>query len=111
MAEDNGAEILTVRIPKSDSERFRESAETVSGKLRNLIVNCNEVEDELELRDDLQVMQCSILRMYRNAIQKNILTMEKQLEEIDDLLEDFEDEDSDSEVLVEINLDMMKKNL
>lgn len=109
--EDDRVNILIPRIDKDEKKQFKENVDEMAGTLRDVISTYNEVKEDYDLDDELKSVNITILRTYLTAIEKNIQTLEAQKSQIESKLEEFENDEEEDEVVVEIDLDVATKNL
>lgn len=102
---------ITVNMRKDDKEKFASGAKSVSGKARRVLLTWMEAEEEEGIRDDVQSIELACLKSYRNAIAKNINTMQHQKEKLDKKIEQMQEDGDDGEVLVELDLRMTQWDL
>lgn len=109
MTTDNTAKIV-VRLPPKEKEQWKENSKSMSGRIRRLIEAWNDAEDEHGIREDFEGINLAVLKTYRNAIEKNIQTLEAQKDKLQSEIDDIE-EDEKKEVLFEVELDLEGHNL
>jgi len=106
---ENDAQYL-LSLPEEERDKFRENTDNMAETLRRLIKSYNEAEDRYDVGEDMEYINVLLLKTYRNAINQHIQVLQNQVDKIDEELEKFEDSDEE-EVLLEIDLDIAKKNL
>lgn len=111
MKNDTGGQVnLTIKMDAEKKDYLRQNFESMSGRGNFIVENWIETEQELGIRDDVEQSQLAVLRAYRNAIAKNIQTMQHQLQKIDSKIEELE-EDEGEEILFEVQLDLEPENI
>lgn len=100
----------TVRMLKEDWEEFEERFDSKSGSARRILKTWMEVEEEHDIQEDFELAELAVLKTYKNAIEKNIQTLKSQRDKLDNRIEEIE-EDSEGEVLFEVDLRMKQWKL
>jgi len=95
--------ILIGGIDEEEKKEFKEKSENMASVMREFIKAFNKTDGEIQEKDDLAQVKVSILRTYRNAIEKNIQALESQKQKIEEEIDKFSPEDDD--VLIEIEID------
>lgn len=111
MADDDPYEPVTVKLYEDDVDYIKENWDSVSGTSRRLISGIIDAEKEFDLREDQHAMQLGILRAYKNAIAKQIQTLEARKDELQSEIDKLEEEGSEGEVLFEIDFKMNSTKL
>jgi len=111
MADDDPYEPVTVKLYEDDYDYIQDNWDSVSGTSRRLISGIIDAEKEFDLREDHHAMQLAILRAYKNAIAKQIQTLEAQKDKLQGEINELEEEGSEGEVLFEIDFKMNSKHL
>lgn len=101
---------FTVKMPPEDFERYDKVCDTYSGTARKILLSWVDAVEDNGLHEDMESLELAILKSYKNAIQKNIYTLETQVDKLDKRIEEME-EDSSGEVLFEIDLKMKQSYL
>lgn len=102
--------MMSVRMTEEEHERFRSNSKSISGRARRILTAADEIEEEYDLRDDIEATELAVLRAYRNAIGKNIEAMKVQKEKVERQIEEIVDEDTE-EILFEIDIDIEGMNV
>jgi len=95
--------ILIGGIDEEEKKEFKDKSENMASVMREFIKAFNETNGEIQEKDNLAQVKVSILRTYRNAIEKNIQALESQKQKIEEEIDKFSPEDDD--VLIEIEID------
>jgi len=104
--------IVTAQVKRSELNDFVSEHQSKSAKVRELIENYNTIKGELELEDELEVINVSVLKSYQNVIEKHIQLLESEKQKIEERLSKYETEEDDAgEVLIKIDLDLVTENL
>ena len=112
MSDPDDMKVMTFRAKKEEIEKFAQGVDSKSAKGRRIVRHHNKAKEELDVADEMEEMTVMILKTYRNALIKNKQTIQNQIDKIDDKLSKYEDEEyEDDEVLLEVELDLVSKNL
>lgn len=110
MSDDQEWKHITVRMPKEKHDRFAEKYESKSGSSRRIITTWMDIEEEYDLHDEFEEIELAVLRTYKNAVEKNIEAMKSQRDKLQNRIDEI-GEDSDGEVLFEVDLRMKQEKL
>ena len=97
---------LTFRASKEDAEKWNSRVDNMSGSFREILESWNQVEEEHDIDDDTQRINEIVLQTYINAIDKHLVILENQREQLKEKLDEIQDEDEENEVLMKVDLDI-----
>lgn len=101
---------IVIKCTESEREEFADGVKSVSAKGRRLVVAANEAEEELGLKEDIEKANIMVLETYKTALEKNLQTIQAQLDQIDKKLEEYHDDEED-EILLTVNLEFERHHL
>ena len=111
MTDDDPYQAQSVKFYEEDLEYIKNNWDSVSGTTRRMISGVIDAEKEFDLREDHHAMQLGVLRAYKNAVAKQIQTLEAQKGKLQKEIDKLEEEGSEGEVLFEIDFRMKTKHL
>lgn len=102
---------MLLQLEQELKDEIDEHALNNSAFVRESARACIDVVGEEGLDEDMQELNRAILRTWKSAIEKNIQVMKQQRDKIDGRLEELEEDKVEDDVIVEINLDALKKSI
>jgi len=98
-------EVLYVHIDEDEKQDFQKRVDNMSESVQALVEQFNEVNETEEIADDMNEMNQVVIRTYLSAIRKNITLLKQQEDKIESLLEEYEEDEKEPVLEINVNID------
>jgi protein subunit release factor B len=106
-----GKDSIIFKVDPETKKWYQEnSSKSLSAKIRHIVEDWKEVEEQEGIREDLANVQFTMLKSYRNLVDKQIQALKRERDKIEEKIESHEKE-GEEDVILTVEMDYEEEEL